>query len=244
MRPEGTIYHSKKRETHGEIILRLPPFLRALYHFLRGVGLGVIALVFLIFTFTFGPLIIKEISYDLRLKDNQFLVDEETVTKVSKAQEIGKVQEEAKNWGVDSYFSIVIPKIGATSKILPNIDPLSKSEYLEALKKGVAHAKGSYFPGQGGRIFLFSHSTDSPLNFARYNAIFYLLRKLEKGDRIIIFFANARYEYEVLEKVIVPVSDTSWLKFDKQSEELVLMTCDPPGTTLRRLLVIAQPVAI
>jgi len=79
------------------------------------------------------------------------------------------------------------------------------------------------------------------VNFARYNAVFYLLKKLENGDSILIFFADKKYEYEVVGKVTTTPTDTSWLVPKVGEEELVLMTCDPPGTTWRRLLVIAQP---
>jgi len=116
-----------------------------------------------------------------------------------------------------------------------------KAEYLDALRKGVAHAKGTYFPGQAGTIFLFSHSTDSPLNFARYNAVFYLLRKLEPGDTITIFFADKKFVYEVTQKRTADPDDTTWLTPKQTVEELILMTCDPPGTTWRRLLILAKP---
>src|SRR3989344_7405900 len=37
----------------------------------------------------------------------------------------------------DPNFSIVIPKIGANAKILPNIDAADQNTYLDALNKGV-----------------------------------------------------------------------------------------------------------
>jgi len=158
-----------------------------------------------------------------------------------KAQDADAVRAEAKDLGLDSYFSIHIPKIDAKEDIIANVDPGDKSEYLEALSEGIAHAKGTFFPGQGKNIYLFSHSTDSPLNFARYNAVFYLLGKLETGDRITIYFLDRKFTYEVTEKLVTDSGDTSWLEERGQGEVLILQTCYPPGTSLKRLIVVAVP---
>ncbi len=244
MKPKGTIYQLGRSGTHGEVILYLPVFVRLSYHFIRGIGAGLIAFAVLVFAFSFGPVIQQEINYDLEkvgIRTNDIAPDQRFGVEIAEAERILAVQKKAQEFGVNSYFSVVIPKINAKANIIANIDPSDKGEYLEALKKGVAHAKGTYFPGQAGTIFLFSHSTDSPLNFARYNAIFYLLKKLEKGDTIMIFFADKIYEYEVTEKITAAPSDTSWLNPKNEKEELILMTCDPPGTTWNRLLIIAKP---
>jgi len=153
----------------------------------------------------------------------------------------GAVLEEAAAWGVDSSFAIVIPALGATSNVISNVDPFDADQYQSVLLQGIAHAKGTSFPGYPGTIYLFSHSTDSLLNVARYNAVFYELRRLELGERIIIFFQDQKFEYQVTEKHVVPAEDTSWLSRHTE-DRLILQTCDPPGTTFRRLLVIAKPL--
>jgi hypothetical protein len=76
----------------------------------------------------------------------------------------------------DTDFSIFIPKIGANAKIYPNVDPAKEEEFLPVLQKGVAHAKGTVFPGLSGNIYLFAHSTDNFWDAGRYNAVFYLLK--------------------------------------------------------------------
>ncbi len=135
-----------------------------------------------------------------------------------------------------------MPKINAKSSVIANVDAAVEDEYFEALKSGIAHAKGTNFPGQGKNIFLFSHSTDSPLNIAQYNADFYLLRKLNSGDKIVVYFSDEKYVYEVDYKVVTGPADVSWFDNDLGGERLVLQTCDPPGTTWKRLIVIAKPV--
>jgi sortase A len=143
----------------------------------------------------------------------------------------------------DPNFSIIIPKIGANAKILPNIDASNDKIYLDALSKGVAHALGTAFPGEGGHIFLFAHSTDYFWNVSTYNAIFYLLSKLENGDEIDIFYQGQRYVYRVIGREIVDPSQVQYLTRKTNREFLTLQTCWPPGTTLKRLLVFAVRVA-
>lgn len=139
----------------------------------------------------------------------------------------------------DSNFSLVIPKIGASAKIIANVNPGKEKEYDKALMQGVAHAAGTGFPGQGELIWLFAHSTDAPWNVARYNAVFYLLRELEAGDKVVVFFSGKRFNYQVFDKKIVEGNDLAAFK-DQTGEVLILQTCTPPGTTLKRLLVFAK----
>lgn len=144
----------------------------------------------------------------------------------------------------DTLFSIVIPKIGASSHVVINVDSNNESEYLTALKQGIAHAKGTVFPGMKGTSFYFAHSTDSFWNVGRYNAVFYLLKDLTPGDDIALFFNNYRYNYTVTQTKIIDPNDVDLLvNAQKDTEEkIVLQTCWPPGTTWKRLLVVAKPV--
>lgn len=142
----------------------------------------------------------------------------------------------------DPNFSIVIPKIGANARIIPNVDPSNEKIYLDALNKGVAQATGTAFPGEGGHIFLFAHSTDYFWNISTYNAVFYLLSKLENGDEVNIFYQGQRYVYRVIGSEVVNPSQVQYLTRKTNREFLTLQTCWPPGTTLKRLLVFAVRV--
>ncbi len=142
----------------------------------------------------------------------------------------------------DSSFSIVIPKIGASAKIIPNVDPSKESEFLPALLKGVAHAAGSVFPGLSGNVYLFAHSSDNFWDAGRYNAVFYLLKDLNEGDEVVIFYQGKRYNYFITGSRIVDAEDISFLTQAKEgNEQLILQTCWPPGTAWKRLLVFARP---
>lgn len=139
-------------------------------------------------------------------------------------------------------FSIVIAKIGASSKVIPNVDPTDPTVFRPALMEGVAHAKGTVFPGLAGNTYIFAHSTDNWWNVGRYNAVFYLLKDLEPGDDIVVFFEGRRYNYVVEKKFIADPSEVSLLiNSHGGPEQLVLQTCWPPGTTWKRIFVIAKP---
>ena len=143
----------------------------------------------------------------------------------------------------DTQFSITVPKIGATSRVIANVDPESEENFKDALQKGVAHAKGTVFPGIVGNTYLFAHSTDNWWNVGRYNAVFYLLKDLRPGDEVIVFFEGRRYNYVIDHSVIADPSEVSYLVDSQKTgkEQLILQTCWPPGTTWKRLFVIAVP---
>lgn len=141
---------------------------------------------------------------------------------------------------VSTDFGIVIEKIGANARVIANVDPSNERDYTSALAQGVAHSKGTVYPGQKGNIYLFSHSTDAPWNIVRYNAIFYLLGKLEAGDRVVMFYQGRRFDYIVFDKQIVDPGNTEYLTNVYDESVLTLQTCDPPGTLLHRLIVRAK----
>lgn len=141
---------------------------------------------------------------------------------------------------VSTDFGIVIEKINANALVIPDVNPGSERDYSRALTEGVAHAAGTKYPGEKGNIYLFSHSTDAPWNIVRFNAIFYLLRELDKGDRVIVFYKNRRYDYIVYDKTIADPSDVSFLTNTYDDSVLTLQTCDPPGTLFKRLIVRAK----
>jgi LPXTG-site transpeptidase (sortase) family protein len=140
----------------------------------------------------------------------------------------------------DPSFSIVIPKIGANSRVIANVDPYNSREYQMALTKGVAHAKGTSLPGQDGNVFLFAHSSDNWFNANRYNSVFYLLHHLETGDDIYVIYLGKKYTYEVTEKSIVSPSEVKYMDQPVGEQKLTLMTCWPAGTTISRLVIVAR----
>lgn len=202
----------------------------------RAFLLGILLGVFLLFT----PFIFLEVKYHL----NSWLRKEVSANGEVRNRFAETIQQTdlVMLQPINPEFSLVIPKIDINAEIFANVEPGNKELYEAALKKGIAHAAGSYLPGQGGTIYLFGHSTDYVWNISQFNAVFYLLKELEVGDQINLFYQGKRYLYQVSDKKMVPAADLSYLKPQKGQEELVLQTCWPPGTTWQRLLVIAQPI--
>jgi sortase A len=141
-------------------------------------------------------------------------------------------------------FSIIIPKIDAVAPIVDNVDPQNQTEYLKALREGVAHAKGTAYPGGAGNVYLFAHSTDAFYNVGKYNAVFYLLGKLSKGDEVFIYYMGEKFRYLVDQVKVVAPNEIKYLAGDPAKNTLTLQTCYPPGTTLDRLIVIANEVEL
>lgn len=240
--PKGIIYDSKKSKSQGEFILRAKPLARFIYGLINGAAAGLIGFIVIFLVFSLYPIVKEEILYRTGQKEIKIVKSGfGELLKTVEAERILTTQAEARSFGINSYFSLVIPKIGATANITANVDAGNENEYLEALKKGVAHAKGTYFPGQGKMIYLFAHSTDTPFNVLQFNAVFFLLNELEKNDQIIIFFLDKKYVYEVIDKKIVAPDETSWFSVGNE-EKLILQTCYPPGTTWQRLLLIAKRI--
>ncbi len=138
-------------------------------------------------------------------------------------------------------YGIRIPAIFLDEPVVFNVDPNNSDQYKKALKKGIAHASSTAFPDNGGIGYYFAHSSSSDLR-VQYNAVFYLLNKLEKGDQIFIWHEGEKNEYQVYEKRITEPNDVSFLNEQYQNESIVLQTCWPPGTVHQRLLVFAKRV--
>lgn len=178
----------------------------------------------------FGPLIKQEIIFQYnKLTKTYYYINPEESPEIRGRQIIPESTD----------FGIVIPKINANAPIFANIDPFKENEFLPILKKGIAHAKSTSFPGHGDNIYLFAHSASGILEIQQYNAIFYLIDKLEKDDQIVIYYKEKLYYYYVFEKKIVSPEAIKYLE-ETEEEILTLQTCYPPGTTLKRLVVRAK----
>lgn len=137
-------------------------------------------------------------------------------------------------------FYIEIPKINVASQIIPNVDPFNETEYRKSLEKGISHAKNTSLPGDEGTTFLFAHSSDSPWRITRYNIAFFRLPELKNGDTITIHRNRKIYKYKVVDKKTVWPNEVNYL-LDTKKNQLILQTCVPIGTSLKRLLVFADP---
>jgi LPXTG-site transpeptidase (sortase) family protein len=130
-----------------------------------------------------------------------------------------------------SYISI--PKIKATAQVVKEVNPWNENEYREALKKGVARASG--FDN-----FYFAHSSLPPWEMTRTNIPFLRLGELAQGDQIILIENGVNKDFEVIEKVEVWPWEVQVL--ENNTDKLILQTCTPIGTDLKRLLIFAKAI--
>ena len=198
----------------------------------------------IIFSFlSFAPFIQQEIWYWWQ---SNFFAErtQQQTTNISKvsAKELPSLTVRPKN----KDFGVIIQKIGVNAPVVANVNAANYNEYIAALSKGVAQAAGTAVPGStkaaNNNVFLFAHSAINALQARRYNSVFYLLRKLEKGDRVSTFYRGKRFDYIVRSKAVVQASDVRYLTNPSEKPILTLQTCDPPGSSLRRLIITADLV--
>lgn len=189
-------------------------------HFVIGLGIGLVLVSGFIFAQLFHDPLSQEVGY---------LIRQTSDSKEALAPP-------------NTEFALVIDKIGAVAPIIREVDPLDPRIYQRALKDGVAHAQGTSLPGEKGNIFLFAHSSADLLTATSYNSVFYLLHHLEEGDEIKLYYQDREYRYLVTAKAKVDATAVSYLQNGSKEPTLTLMTCWPPGTTYKRLVVIAKPL--
>ena len=131
---------------------------------------------------------------------------------------------------------LIIPKLDINVPITWNV-PADNN--LPALENGVAHYAGTAHPGEIGNVFIFGHSSYYWWNKGSYKEIFANLDQLQVGDKIYATFQGQAYTYTVTEKKVVKPTQTEVLN-QTHDRIISLMTCVPVGTTLNRLVVIAQ----
>jgi len=113
----------------------------------------------------------------------------------------------------------------------------------EDLSESLIQYPGTALPGEYGNTVIFGHSVLPQFyNPRNYKTIFSTLPTLEEGDEIFVDFDGIRYRYVVVKMVEVSPDDVSVLEQRYDGEYLSLVTCVPPGTYLRRLIVKARLV--
>lgn len=133
------------------------------------------------------------------------------------------------------YYSLSIPSLEIFNAVV-RVGGEDLSSYL-------VHYGGTAYPGDFGNAVIFGHSVlPQFFNPKDYMTIFSLLPTLKYGDEIIINFDGVRYRYQVEEMVEVKPDDLSILEQRFDDSYISLVTCVPPGTYLRRLVVRARLV--
>src|SRR5258706_839702 len=133
---------------------------------------------------------------------------------------------------VPSYF-LSIPKIHIKNAVISTEDT--------NLAKHLISIAGSVVPPDLGSAIIFGHSTLPQLfNASDYKTIFSPLYLLSPGDVIIATVGNVSYTYKIMSIHVVDPGDTSLLIQQRIDSTLILVTCTPPGTIWKRLVISAS----
>lgn len=137
---------------------------------------------------------------------------------------------------IPDFFYLTIPKLGIYEAVVETNSPnLNPDEFL-------GHYPSSELPGTPGTTFIYGHSV-LPIFFnpKNYKTIFSTLDKLEVGDTFSLNYNNKEFKYEVEAAKVLNVDEVKPLVDIKpkylNENTVVLMTCWPFGTTLKRYVV-------
>jgi sortase A len=138
---------------------------------------------------------------------------------------------------------IIIPKINVDVPVVYDTPSIAESDIQNSLESGVVHYPTTAKPGENGNVVIVGHSSNNLLNRGKYKFAFVLLNKLETGDTITLQYNSKRYVYKVYEKIIVDPSEVGVLGPTDKKASVSLITCDPPGTSLKRLVIRAEQIS-
>jgi sortase A len=139
---------------------------------------------------------------------------------------------------------VIIPKINVEIPVVYNIGSVEESAIQTALERGVIHYDSTSVPGQKGNVAIFGHSSNNIFNKGAYKFAFVKLRTLEPGDVFHLTYNGKVYSYKTYAKRVVDPTETTVLNpvLDKVATA-TLITCDPPGTSSKRLVVWGEQIS-
>lgn len=139
---------------------------------------------------------------------------------------------------------VIIPKISAQLPVDYTQTSNEEETFQTALESAVVHYPTTSKPGEVGNTAIFGHSSNNIFNPGRYKFAFVLLHELVPGDIFYLTYNGKVYSYKVYAKEIVPPTNVSVLNpVEGKTATATLITCDPPGTSLNRLVVWGEQIS-
>ena len=133
---------------------------------------------------------------------------------------------------------VIVPKINVEIPVDYNLTSDNEATIETALEDGVVHYPSTVDPGEDGNAAFFGHSSNNIFNPGKYKFAFVLLHTLVKGDTFYLTYQDKVYVYQVINTQVVSPSDVSVLNdTEGHTATATLITCDPPGTSINRLVV-------
>lgn len=141
---------------------------------------------------------------------------------------------------------VIIPKINVDAPTVYDVPSLEESVVQNKLRDGVVHypipgANG--LPGESGNTVFLGHSSNDVFDDGDYKFVFVQLDRLVKGDTFYLHYKGTRYTYTVTEKKIINPTQVNELVISSDIPLATLVTCTPPGTALKRLVVIGEQIS-
>jgi LPXTG-site transpeptidase (sortase) family protein len=191
---------------------------------LFGLGIGLIVLLIFLFGF-FNEVVIAPFIQPSRTATSTPLIVNETVSPTDTPK-------------------VIIPKINVEIPVDYNQTTIDEAQIENALENGVVHYPTTVKPGQNGNAAIFGHSSNNIFNKGKYKFAFVLLHELQNSDTFYLTYNGKAYAYKVISKTVVEPSQVGVLgPVPGQTATATLITCDPPGTSLRRLVVVGQQIS-
>jgi sortase A len=139
---------------------------------------------------------------------------------------------------------VIIPKINVQIPVVYGQTSIDENALQNSLESGVVHYPTTALPGQQGNAAFFGHSSNNIFNKGRYKFAFVMLRHLVEGDTFYLTYEGKVYAYKVISRRVVDPSEVGVLgPVPDQTATATLITCDPPGTSLKRLIVVGQQIS-
>lgn len=139
---------------------------------------------------------------------------------------------------------IIIPKINVEIPVNYNEQSTDETTIENDLQSGIVHYPTTVQPGQNGNSAFFGHSSNNIFSPGKYKFAFVLLHTMLPGDTFYLTYSGKVYVYKVISKTVVDPSDVGVLgPVPGQTATATLITCDPPGTSLRRLVLVGQQIS-
>lgn len=139
---------------------------------------------------------------------------------------------------------VIIPKINVEIPVDYSQTTTDEAQIENALEGGIVHYPTTSLPGENGNAAFFGHSSNNIFNKGKYKFAFVLLHTLVPGDTFYLTYNGKVYVYKVISKDVVDPSNVGVLgPVPGQTATATLITCDPPGTSLKRLIIVGQQIS-
>jgi sortase A len=192
---------------------------------LFGLGIGALAVLIALFSFFNEYIIAPFIQPSRTVSATPLIVDANSVAPSSTPE-------------------VIIPKINVEIPLNFSVGTTDENQIENALEDGVVHYPTTVLPGQKGNTAFFGHSSNNIFNPGHYKFAFALLHDLVPGDTFYLTYGGKVYAYQVYDKQIVDPSNVSVLdNVPGKVATATLITCDPPGTSLHRLVIWGEQVS-